>query len=848
MRSSWKTLTRFLLACATAALAGPGLAADTLTITSLSSRPDVVSGGDALVRVDVPGNFVLSHIVMKLNGADVTASFHADAVARTLTGLVSGLKLGANAVEAFTNPNGNGHAAARLTLVNHSIDGPIFSGPRQTPFNCQTNSFVLPDGSTLGPPVDTETCSVPTVVQYVYESTAGGALKPMPNTSALPADVAMTTTDLGVTMPFVVRVETGTMDRGIYQNAVLHDPTSEPPPTPFTPPKGWNRRLQALHGVGCPGGWYIQGPRMGENILDPVLLGRGFGMFINTLNHASNSCNAFLAGEVTSMGKEHFIETLGVPYYTVSRGCSGGSYTSEQVADAFPGLFDGILIDCTFPDPFAIAYSAQDGHLLTHYFAVTDPLGFTPAQQAAVSGYSNTTTLLAAANQSGRTDPVPGRVDVPGYSSAVWTSGVPVSQRYDPNTNPTGARPTVFDENANVFGKDPATGFALRTFDNVGVQYGLAALNAGVITTTQFLDLNEKIGGYDQDENYIAQRTVGDIGAIKRAYESGLNLAGGGGMSSIPVFDFTGIYSETTTNYHLQWEHFATRERMKEANGNTANHVMWRAIPATVRLDAPARVVFDQWMEAYKADNSNLSQREKVIADKPAAAVDGCFTDASTFVAEPQTFSNQPNTTCNALMPSYAFPRYVAGGPLSASKIKCQLKSIDPGDYAVAFTAAEMTRLQAIFASGVCDWSKPGVNQVSVLPWPTSPATGVIDLSLCVNPGDGGANALCVPPVVADVTPEAINLKNGSGLITAIITAAPGFDLTQWTASDVQLNGIAAASVAPSADGSSFVATFTKGALSGLPAGNAVLTVTGTLARNGNEGEFVATDSVKIVQ
>jgi uncharacterized tannase-like protein DUF6351 len=850
MKFAWKLVARLLLAGATAAAAVSVLAAAGLTITALSSRPDMVSGGDALVRVEVPADFVLSHIVIKLNGTDVTASFHADAAASTLTGLVTGLRLGSNAVEAFTNPTGNGQAAARLTLVNYPITGPIFSGPRQTPFNCQTDSFVLPDGSTLGPPIDTETCSVPTVVQYVYESTAGGALKPMPNTSALPADVAMTTTDLGVTMPFVVRVETGTMDRGVYQNAVLHDPTSEPPPTPFTPPKGWNKRLQALHGVGCPGGWYIQGPRMGENILDPVLLGRGFGMFINTLNHPSNSCNAFLAGEVTSMGKEHFIKTFGVPYYTVSRGCSGGSYTSEQVGDTFPGLFDGILIDCTFPDPFAIAYSAQDGHLLTHYFAVTDPLGFTPAQQAAVSGYSNTTTLLAAANQSQRTDPVPGRVDVPGYSSAVWTSGVPVSQRYDPNTNPMGARPTVYDENANVFGKDPATGFALRSFDNVGVQYGLATLNNGIITTTQFLDLNENIGGYDQDENYIPQRTVGDIGAIKRAYQSGLNLGGGGGLASIPVFDFTGIYSETTTNYHLQWEHFAARERMQEANGNTANHVMWRAIPATIRLDAPARVVFDQWMEAYKADNSNLSQREKVIADKPAAAVDGCFTDATTFVAEPQTFSSQPNTTCNTLMPSFAFPRYVAGGPLSASKLKCQLKSIDPTDYAVAFTAAEMARLQAIFPTGVCDWSKPGVNQVGVLPWPTSPATGVINLTECVN-GFESLNGLCLPPVAVDVVPQSINLRTGNGLVTAVITLAPGFDLTQWTISGVALNGAPAVSGALSADGASFVATFTKAELSGLAAGSAVvLTVTGTLERNGSQdqGQFVATDSVKVSQ
>jgi len=149
----------------------------------------------------------------------------------------------------------------------------------------------------------------------------------------------MTTTLDGTLVPFVVRVETGTMDRGIYQNAVLHDPTSEVPPTPFTPPKGWNRRLLAQHGTGCAGGWYVQGDSMGVNILTGDSLQRlseGWGLFINTLQHPSNSCNATVAGEAAVMGKEHFIETFGVPMYTLSFGSSGGAITSLGLADAFP--------------------------------------------------------------------------------------------------------------------------------------------------------------------------------------------------------------------------------------------------------------------------------------------------------------------------------------------------------------------------------------------------------------------------------------------------------------------------------------------------------------------------------
>src|SRR4029450_2333850 len=197
----------------------------------------------------------------------------------------------------------------------------------------------------------------------------------------------MTTTLTGATVPFVVRVETGTMNRGIYQNAILHDPTADPAPTPFSPPRGWNKRLLAQHGAGCPGGWYIQGDAQGVNILTGANLTRlseGWAIFINTLQHPSNSCNSFLAGETTMMGKEHFIETFGVPVYTLTTGGSGGAYTSLQVADAFPGLFDGVDIRATSPDAFAIANSGLDAHLLTHYLEGIPASAMSEAQVKAI--------------------------------------------------------------------------------------------------------------------------------------------------------------------------------------------------------------------------------------------------------------------------------------------------------------------------------------------------------------------------------------------------------------------------------------------------------------------------------
>jgi hypothetical protein len=521
------------------------------------------------------------------------------------------------------------------------------------------------------------------------------------------------------------------MDRGIYQNAVLFDPTSDPPPTPFTPPKGWNKRLLAQHGSGCPGGWYIQGAAQGVNILTGTNLTRlseGWGIFINTLQHPANSCNALVAGEATMMGKEHFIETFGVPLYTISTGGSGGAITSEGVGNAFPWLvrrhspFSGVPGHAVHSDERRGRSSA--GALLHRDQSRRDSPS---AQQVEVSGYRGQQAWYDAANQSGRIDPVPGRVDIPGYSSAVWSSAVPAALRYDPVTNRGGARPTMFDWVRNVYGRDPVTGFGLRTFDNVGVQYGLGALNSGAITTTQFLDLNERIGGVDQDFNYIASRAVGDAGAIKRTYQAGLNMDGSGGLRDIPVFDM-GSYNDTS-GYHYQWYRFAIRERLRAANGDVGNHVMWRGSSVP---QPKAWQLLNMWVTAIKNDHSAIPEHQKVIKNRPPVLVDGCWPSTSQFVAEPQTLSSLPNTTCNTVYPSWTNPRYVAGGPITADRYKCQLKPINLADYTVTFAPAEIARLNTIFPAGVCDWSKPGVNQTGVVTWPSfgpSPDNLVFDVT-----------------------------------------------------------------------------------------------------------------------
>jgi hypothetical protein len=111
-----------------------------------------------------------------------------------------------------------------------------------------------------------------------------------------------------------------------------------------------------------------------------------------------------------------------------------------------------------------------------------------------------------------------------------------------------------------------------------------------------------------------------------------------------------------------------------------------------------------------------------MLRDKPAAAVDGCF-DKSTppvFVADPLPFTSKPTSPCSTLYPVYSNPRREAGGPLAANIMKCALKPIDVKEYGSArFTASENARLKTLFSAGVCDWSKPGINQTALVTWPS---------------------------------------------------------------------------------------------------------------------------------
>ncbi len=680
---------------ALAMLSGMAQAASPVWIGVLSSRADMVSGGDALIEIRANAGAYKSAIKLSVNGVDAS-----DKVAigpnGTFRALITGLKNGDNIVTAKLDMEIH-KGQATIKLRNYPGVGPIFSGPHLKPYECRT----LESG--LGEPLD-ENCSAKTRIDYFYRA-ADNSFKPLLDPIAgRPADLKMTTTIDGRLVPYIVRVESGTINRTIYRIAILDDP--KPGATgAWRPSQGWNGRLAVSFGGGS-GANYNQGVNQVTAPLNDLYLSRGFAMLVATELVNQLHSNIVLQGESLMMLKEHFIETYGVPKWTVGTGGSGGAIQQLGIAQNYPGLLDGIQPSASFPDS---SLHTADCGVLQSYWKKADAKVWTAEKKAAVDGFT------------------------PGTCAAWERSFVPVSMAinkpgcglknealiYDPVTNPKGARCAIQDMRANIYGRDK-NGYGRKAIDNVGLQYGLAGLNAGKISVDEFLDLNEKVGGNDLDGNFVSARSVGDPIAIRAAYEAGFINAGGGGLATTPIIHYRS-YTDLIGDIHSRERDLSIRARLIKSNGDADNEVIWvapmapRSAPGqpapaagpTVNLAPLALDAMTKWLDALAADQTPLTHA-KVVRHKPAEAEDAYWKDGKK-TAETANFDG--DTGYNRAFPMHSEPRLVAGAPLANDVLKCQLKPVKMSDYKVAFTAEQEAKLRAIFPTGVCDFSKPGMYQ-----------------------------------------------------------------------------------------------------------------------------------------
>ena len=671
-----------------------------IKISTLSNRADLISDGQALVRITLPRRARAAKLKVTLGGRDVTGAFTAHRTGRRLEGVVDQLKLGRNRLVAKA-PRARG---ARLTITNHPNGGPVFSGPQVQPWKC-------PEGA-----VDAQ-CNKPAEYTYLYRSTdpSKAGLQPY-DPKDPPSDVATTTTDQGVEVPFVVRQELGYQDRDQYKILTLFTPGRDW--NRWAPQKQWNHKLVITGGGGC-GADYGSGNAPLEDLSGTLpsapgythsyinALGRGFAVMSTALDNTGHNCNLATEAESLIMAKERLVETYGDVRYTIGTGCSGGSIVQQTVANAYPGaVYDGLVITCAYPDVLTAGAQFADYHLLRAYFEDPSKWGpgvlWAPAQWGPVEG---------------RPDPVNAIVADEGlFKSAVNPVGdcVPADVAYDPQSRPGGVRCSILDYMVNVLGPRPrdvwsdmerraGRGFAGQPFGNAGIQYGLEVLKQGLITPAQFVDLNAAIGGSDIDLNPTPQRLPGDDGAVANAYRAGL-INEMTNISGVAIIDHAGPDPGAAHDYaHTWW----IRDRLDRAQGHHGNEVLWFG-PAPLIGDpswpTEALVAMDRWLASVEKDTSGKPRAQKIIDDKPADLQDRC--DADLCKQEVAT--------------RYGTPRSAAGGDAYNDIVKCRLKPLRREDYGgVTFTDEQWAQLQKTFPTGVCDWSKPGVAQQPNQKWLT---------------------------------------------------------------------------------------------------------------------------------
>jgi hypothetical protein len=655
-------------------------------VRTLSARPEMVSGGDVLIQITAPLS-AGTNVAVTVNGRDPKADFRPTAAASTLIVRLKSLELGRNVIEVGVRGQ---KPAVQLAVINHAITGPVISGPHQTPFACETEALEL------GKPLDAN-CTVLTRVEYFYrtQGQAPDTFKPYNPNAPKPTDLAMTTTIDGKTVPYIVRREMGTINRAVYAIGFLHEPGT-PLPDPWSPgASSWNGRLIYSFGAGCQAG-YHQGRTIGGGVLGETQLGdygvaMGYAVASSSLNAFGTNCADVISAETMMMVKEYFIEQFGVPRYTIGSGRSGGSMQQHLIANNYPGLLDGLIPTAAFIETLTFVEHMADCELLERAFE-TSPLAWTDAQKAAVAGEAN--WQFCARN--GTAFPVLR----PDYCDR---TGVPAGQVYDATANTTGVRCTYQDNMVNVFGRDPKTGFARRPLDNVGVQYGLTPLNDGTITLEQFLDLNRRIGGHDIDGRMTAARTVADPEALRIAFQTGRVNDASKGMATVPIIDAR-PYTDGTGDVHDAVNSLVTRARLLAANGTFANQVLHTYEPPTAmqRVQRDNLDEMEQWLAAIAKDTAPArTPLERVIRSRPATVTDACYTRDDQKITDMRR--------CAQMLPVYANPRLVAGKPMGATLLKCELKAVERKDYPARLTDAQLAAIRAAFPAGVCDYTRKGV-------------------------------------------------------------------------------------------------------------------------------------------
>ncbi|MFD1217817.1 DUF6351 family protein [Microbulbifer celer] len=649
----------------------------------------------------------------------------------------------------------------------------LFSGPSTYPFLCGENKVtglqpLVDNQGKEGVPIfaiddeGNETdevigysrdCSHKTAVAYFYRSTRDGLFHPLEEAQG---DIDQVTVN-GRSTDFVVRLETGTINRFFYAIAVLRgdNETAEKPNG-----SNWNRRLiyQFRGGVGI-------GRRQGNISRSDIVerredqLARGYAVVYSSANQTSNHYNIWLAEDTARRLKKQFSALYDEPLYTVGVGGSGGAIQQYLIAQNAPGVIDAALPLYSYPDMVSQTIYVFDCEPLEYYFdviAAEDERWRDVTERSEILGLASNkefehrfqTLESIAALFDGRY-----RGLAEGASECVqgWRGLVPLVNNpnfihFDKSFAEPIARNTHWthwEDLKDFYGTD-VNGYANRAWDNQGVQYGLKALQQGKISVDDFLRINATIGGWKEPQDQggeklwfmngdvfpmelsvwsehnmnlgsldsPAPRSVASVDAIKGIYRSGHVFLGD---VEIPIVDLR-HYLEKELDMHHSLASFSSRERIRRARGHSDNQLIWMSHKKFDPVDEALDII-DHWMLNI------IEHPEKgVAANKPIEATDRCFDKEGNVLAAGDSvwdgsWNHKPNGACMDLYPIYSTSRQMAGAPITGDVFKCALqpleRAIAKNTYGIR-TGEVVDRIEdmrRVFPDGVCNYNVPGVGR-----------------------------------------------------------------------------------------------------------------------------------------
>lgn len=178
------------------------------------------------------------------------------------------------------------------------------------------------------------------------------------------------------------------------------------------PQRQWNHKLLVTHGGGCGASYGPGDPPLEDysgtftglpQTVTPsylTALGKGFAVLSTALDNTGHNCSVALNAESVMMAKERLVERYGTLRYTIGTGCSGGSIAQHTVANAYPGIYQGLVTTCSYPDVFTAGAQFADYHLMRLYFENPARWGtgvvWSPTQMAQVEGHVSVVNSIAA--------------------------------------------------------------------------------------------------------------------------------------------------------------------------------------------------------------------------------------------------------------------------------------------------------------------------------------------------------------------------------------------------------------------------------------------------------------------